>query len=92
MNLPFLFLILGVSQKENQQWEDFKLTYKKTYDSVQEEAYRRQIFLKNYKDIQNHNENYEQGLETFSKTLNEFSDMDPEEFKKAMLTDDRLNE
>lgn len=87
MNLPFLLLILGVSQNENQQWEDFKLAYKKTYDSVQEEAYRRAVFLKNYKEIEAHNQNYEHGVETFSKVLNEFSDLESDEFRKRMLGD-----
>lgn len=85
MNLPILLLILGASQRENLQWEDFKLTYNKNYETIQEEAYRKSIFLKNLKEIETHNRKFEQGLESFSKGLNEFSDMDPDEFKNKFL-------
>lgn len=80
MNLPLLFLILGVAQKEDQEWEKFKLSYNKRYDSVVEEAYRKAIFIKNLQKINDHNQNYEQGLETFSNAINEFSDLGTDEF------------
>lgn len=74
MNLSLLLLVLGVAQKEDQEWENFKLSYKKSYDSVEEESYRKTIFIKYLREINNHNQNYEQGLETFSKAIDAFSD------------------
>ncbi|XP_063709084.1 digestive cysteine proteinase 1-like [Culicoides brevitarsis] len=85
MNLPLLLLILGVSQKENQQWEEFKMTYNKNYESLQEETYRRAIFLENLKKIEAHNEKYVQGLETFEQGIDQFSDMKEDEFKLQLL-------
>lgn len=87
MNLPLLLLVLGVSHQENHQWENFKLEYKKNYDSLQEEVYRRGIFLNNLKEIERHNQNFEQGFELFSKGVNEYSDLENDEFHKMFLGD-----
>uniref|UniRef100_A0A336L3W6 CSON002912 protein n=1 Tax=Culicoides sonorensis TaxID=179676 RepID=A0A336L3W6_CULSO len=72
MNLPFIFLILGVSQPEYDQWHSFKSVYKKNYNTISEEKYRMEIFIKNLREIQNQNHDEK-------KSINEFSDLDPYE-------------
>lgn len=58
--------------------------YSKKYQNESEENNRMAIFLKNKKTIDEHNERYEKGLETYNMGLNKYSDLSNEEFVKQM--------
>lgn len=38
-------------------WEEFKVTFGKTYDNAEEEAYRKSVFEKNVKNMKGNNKN-----------------------------------
>lgn len=57
----------------------FKLEYGKEYQNQTEDRRRMQIFLKNKRKIDDHNEQYARGLTSFKMGLNKFADLLPEE-------------
>jgi len=61
-------------------WNSWKVTHKRKYDSVAEENYRKEIFVKNKKDIDEHNMLYKEGKETYFKGINQFTDWTHAEF------------
>ncbi|GBL76482.1 Sulfotransferase 1 family member D1 [Araneus ventricosus] len=56
------------------RWENFKKTYQKIYDAEEEEM-RRKNFEENYRKISEHNQRYEQGMQSFHLGFNVFADM-----------------
>jgi C1A family cysteine protease len=66
-------------------FQSFKLKYDKTYKNHAEETKRFNIFSDNLRSIEEHNARFDQGLETYTKGVNQFADMTLEEFK-ALLT------
>lgn len=69
---------------EHQIWNSWKLTHDRKYESVAEENYRREIFNKNKKEIEEHNKLAEQGKETYYKGINQFSDWTHQEFLNTL--------
>jgi cathepsin L len=65
-------------------WALFKATHDKQYESPEIESYRKLIFAENLKRIENHNYLYERGLASFSMGINQFSDMEVDEFSRMM--------
>ncbi|KAL3882302.1 hypothetical protein ACJMK2_028663 [Sinanodonta woodiana] len=64
-----------------ESWELFKIKHNKQYESTEEEAYRRFIFIENLKKIDIHNEKYKKGEKSYWLGVNHFSDLKTEEFK-----------
>lgn len=62
---------------------EFKNDYKKSYTDAAEEQYRKTIFLRNVVRIEEHNANK---LNTYTKGINQFTDLTNEEFKAIYLT------
>lgn len=60
------------------------MKFNKNYASASEHQARYEAFKSNLVDIEEHNIRYEQGLETWYKAVNQFTDMTPEEFKKLL--------
>merc|ERR1711872_229618 len=56
-------------------WELFKAVHKKVYTSEAEESLRQKIFNQNVDMIEEHNQKYEAGKETFKLGINRFADM-----------------
>jgi len=56
-------------------WELFKAVHKKAYTSEAEESLRQKIFNQNVDMIEEHNQKYEAGKETFQLGINRFADM-----------------
>nr|BAN20187.1 cathepsin L [Riptortus pedestris] len=71
-----------ISPSEGQEWERFKTTYGKSYPHKEEELYRQQVFVNNFRSIQAHNKKYEEGKTTFTLKINKFADLTSEEFRK----------
>nr|XP_055050901.1 protein CTLA-2-beta-like [Misgurnus anguillicaudatus] len=63
----------------DEEWETWKVTYGRNYNSPEEEAFRRAIWENKKIFIEAHNQQYEQGLSSFCLCLNDFADKTPEE-------------
>ncbi|VEN57116.1 unnamed protein product, partial [Callosobruchus maculatus] len=74
-----LVLVAGASSVY-EEWQKFRWDHEKTYSSLVEEKRRFSIFQKNFIEIQEHNEKYERGEESFAKKVTQFADMTQEEF------------
>nr|CAH7723555.1 unnamed protein product [Callosobruchus chinensis] len=74
-----LVLVAGASSIY-EDWQQFKLDHGKTYRSLVEEKRRYLIFRDNVRQIQEHNDKYERGEESFAKKVTQFTDMTDEEF------------
>ena len=68
------------STPEDQEWEQFKAKYNKSYASKEEENYRRSIFEETAKSIKAHNEAFERGETTWTQGIYEWSDLTSKEF------------
>lgn len=58
-----------------EEWADFKLQFNKQYESDEDDNLKFSIWESNMKFINEHNERYEQGLETYTLEMNKFGDM-----------------
>ncbi|GBM63538.1 Cathepsin S, partial [Araneus ventricosus] len=63
----------------NEHWENFKKVFGKVYDET-EEVNRRMIWEQRVSDVVRHNLRYDLGLHSYRKGINEYSDMEHEEF------------
>ncbi|XP_063534599.1 procathepsin L-like [Cydia strobilella] len=63
---------------------NFKLEHKKRYKSAVEEVRRLQIYVQNQLKIMQHNMRFEQGLVSYKLKLNQYSDLDDDEFEHNM--------
>ncbi|XP_013101312.1 crustapain-like [Stomoxys calcitrans] len=59
----------------DEEWEAYKLEFKKSYADEAEDAMRREIVAKYKAFIDEHNKRYEAGEESFTYELNSFSDI-----------------
>ncbi|XP_039080632.1 procathepsin L-like [Hyaena hyaena] len=90
---PLLFLpalCLGIAsaapqpnQSIDEQWYQWKATHRKLY-GVYEEGWRREVWEKNMKMIEQHNWEHSQGKHSFTVAMNGFGDMTNEEFRQVM--------
>ncbi|GIX68064.1 cathepsin S [Caerostris extrusa] len=64
-------------------WGNFKETFEKVYNGVDEIA-RETIFKRNIEEILQNNLDYDRGLRTFRSEINKFADMALNEFTKLM--------
>jgi len=67
------------------KWNTFKAVHGKAYNR-HEEPQRLNAFLDNTMHIEQHNERFAKGLESFHMGHNEFSDMSLEHFQRTMTT------
>ncbi|CAB3380109.1 Hypothetical predicted protein [Cloeon dipterum] len=99
MKLLLLFSVaslcaLGSFAKANecraQQFFHFIRKYNKEYSSPAEFFSRMRAYMKNCREIYEHNERYKKGLETFEKGINQFADFYEDEryFTGQLPTDD----
>ncbi|CAG9860739.1 unnamed protein product [Phyllotreta striolata] len=64
----------------DQQWNQFKITHKKSYETPEEEQLRYKIYQDNVEKINRHNSRYEAGLESYTMAANKFADLTKQEF------------
>lgn len=62
-------------------WEEYKKSFGKTYDDIDEELNRIEIFQQSQKRIKAHNALYKKGKESYSLCVNDFSDWTEKEFQ-----------
>ncbi|KAL4624175.1 hypothetical protein GN956_G18576 [Arapaima gigas] len=72
---------LPLSEQEDldKEFEEWKIKYEKSYKSPEEEAKRKQIWLKTRSTVIEHNKKADAGESTFWMDVNHFADMHPEE-------------
>ncbi|XP_014246985.1 cathepsin L1-like [Cimex lectularius] len=66
------------------EWELFKLQHKKNYLSIEEEAFRKMVFIENKRYVIKHNLQYEKGIVSFKLGLNSRSDMLSHELAQSL--------
>ncbi|CAD7088593.1 unnamed protein product [Hermetia illucens] len=86
-----LFVIVGLgsalpSYELEKEWKQFQLAYNRNYNSPKELRYRKEIFNENLQKIIKHNEQYEEGLLSYTKGVNQFTDLTFEEVQNKLLT------
>ena len=64
-------------------WEEFKETFGKSYNSVEEEAYRKSVFENNVKKMDKNNKSQNK---KHLQEVTQFADMTHKEFKSMFLT------
>lgn len=75
---------MGIAWTQNitdQNWNSYKVTYRKQFRLQKEENSRRRIWETNMKYIQQHNAEADQGLHTYRLGMNEYGDMTTKEFE-----------
>nr|UHM21913.1 cathepsin L8 [Zabrotes subfasciatus] len=65
----------------HKEWAKFKIDYGKKYSTLKEESNRFSIFKSNLEIIGKHNENYENGVVSYTMAVNQFADLTWNEFK-----------
>jgi hypothetical protein len=73
-----------LAQSEN-DWNRFQSKYGKSYRSASEGANKRAVWEANWSKINQHNEEFAKGQQTYTLGENEFADMTFEEFSQERL-------
>ncbi|KAM8920882.1 cathepsin K [Pelodytes ibericus] len=84
LSLPLVTAAVYENGTLDYEWELWKKTNLKQYNSQTDEVFRRQIWEKNLKLITAHNEEYFQGLHTYELGMNHLGDLTREEVVKMM--------
>jgi cathepsin L len=74
--------LVDEDQVARDQFTQYKTLFNKVYDSEEEEVVRLAIFKQNLEFIAEHNARYEAGEITFEVGVNQFADMNSEEYKR----------
>ncbi|XP_003385986.1 PREDICTED: cathepsin L1-like [Amphimedon queenslandica] len=72
----------GAHSLTDEEWEQWKITHRKTYQNVAVEESRRQVWSSNYKLIQEHN----MKESSFKLALNHFADLTNDEYTEKYLS------
>lgn len=78
-----LVLVLALDVQSlslHSQFQTFKTTHNKQYKNTVEESYRKGVFAANLALINQHNEEYEAGKQTYTMAVNHLADLTHEEF------------
>jgi len=68
----------------NDAWENFKRRFNKVYTTVNEETYRKEVFIENVYKIERLNQDYANGRSSFSVNINPYADMLHHEFNEVL--------
>jgi len=82
--IVFLGLFALSQAAPSNTWELFKAVHEKVYASNAEESLRKEIFEKNVARIEEHNQKFEAGIESYKQGINQFTDMLQEEVASTM--------
>ncbi|XP_044267676.1 cathepsin L2-like [Tribolium madens] len=66
------------------EWENFKKENDRKYLGAEEEAFRKDLFAKTLKFVQEHNARYDQGLEQFTLGITSLADFTDEEKERVI--------
>ncbi|XP_049320221.1 procathepsin L-like [Astyanax mexicanus] len=78
-----LVVVVGAAtvSEEDKEFESWKQEHGKSYGSEEEESQRKMSWLTSRKLVLEHNKLAEQGLESYTLEMNEFADMEDQEFQ-----------
>jgi cathepsin L len=62
------------------EWNSFKTTHGKMYESEREEGRRMRVWMENARRIEEHNREFRRGRRSFQLEMNHFGDLESEEF------------
>lgn len=82
----FLALVASVLAK-SLEFEEFQVIHNKVYKDQFELLARQKIFEENKRIIDEHNERYAKGQETFKMGVNKFTDLSSSEFRNRFLSE-----
>lgn len=71
----------GLLSVTTPDWPAYKSLFNKNY-SEEEDVYRQQIFTRNLQNINDHNERFNEKLESYKKGINQFTDQTQEDRRK----------
>jgi cathepsin L len=76
-------LLVAVAAAANVRYfQDFTTKFSKIYKTEEEKQYRHNIFINNYKEMEEHNEKFKQGLVSWDMQVHPYMDYTEEEFVK----------
>uniref|UniRef100_A0A8C5WI93 Cathepsin K n=1 Tax=Leptobrachium leishanense TaxID=445787 RepID=A0A8C5WI93_9ANUR len=84
LTLPLVRTRWELDDSLDSEWEKWKGTHGKQYQSTLEEVKRRQIWEKNQKIISTHNIQFSQGAHSYDLAMNHLGDMTSEEIVQKM--------
>merc|ERR1719461_360142 len=67
-----------------EEWETWKMTHSKNYDSYLEEKFRLKIFMENKARVEKHNRLARMGKHSYELKMNHFGDLLNHEFRAIM--------
>ncbi|KAI1287046.1 Cathepsin L [Halotydeus destructor] len=67
-----------------EEWEAFKAAHGKVYPDINEESFRKKVFMENKHKIAKHNQRASNGLHTYSLAMNKYGDLLHHEFVSTM--------
>ncbi|XP_020815376.1 cathepsin L-like [Drosophila serrata] len=76
--------VMSLDQVLDQQWRDFTLQHRRTYQNAAEERFRLKVFSENRNSIVEHNRRFAAGKVSFKLAINEYADLTSEEFNELM--------
>ncbi|XP_029437301.1 cathepsin K-like [Rhinatrema bivittatum] len=81
--LPVVLAGLLPDASLDSQWEEWKTTYNKQYESEDEELTRRLNWEKRLQEVNTHNQEHAEGKHSYTMAMNQFADMATEELKRV---------
>ncbi|KAH8275383.1 hypothetical protein KR026_006317 [Drosophila bipectinata] len=75
---------IEIDLKIEADWQKFLTDFSVTYKNESETEKHRKIFTENWKMIQEHNEQYKQGKQSYKMKINQFADLNREGWKAKL--------
>ena len=82
--LVLMCAVACIALASESSFNEFTKTFNKKYASTEEYAKRKEIFMANYKLMQKHNQEYEEGKVSWWKKVTEYYDLTHEEWMNHM--------
>ncbi|XP_055296471.1 procathepsin L-like [Sitodiplosis mosellana] len=79
-----VFAIVSVSSSNLSEWNAFKTNFGKKYKNQADERHHMRIFLKHKDEVEKHNQMFNDGLVSYTMSLNSYSDVEHSDFAASM--------
>lgn len=81
---------ISLAETKESLWKQYKLDFKRTFDSKSHEELREKIFRESIRTISHHNFEFRQGRESFKMGINSFSDMTFDEYSAMFKANESI--